>query len=448
MACVTVQLGQCGTQLGHHLLSSLHDDAKHSSSIVSSNANEEYTNASLSTFFQEARSGQHEARSVMIDMEAKAVNCALQGTSGKGWSYPKEGQFCQKSGSGNNWSYGYKVHAPQCREPIMDMVQHEVEKCDHFGGFLVLSSLAGGTGSGLGSYITGSLRDAFPHASILNPVVCPYTEGEVAVQSYNALLSLAHTCDTADASILLHNDHVHRICEKLLGIKHVSFNDVNGVVAKQLASLLQPVTFSSDGNLSMNFRNVLNEIVYTSACHGQYTMLDLKSIPHVAQASVAYSTFSWDSLIKRIYQMMITDFYMDEGLDWHRKLSVSSSYNTGRHPRYVSNLVVMRGKQALAPPESENPDFQNPVLYPAWIPASARCPIWKINRPFEKIEKSVALLSNGTSCVKPLDDVVSKAWQMYGARAYLHQYTKNAELFDAILAVLSWSKEGEAVIHS
>jgi Tubulin/FtsZ family, GTPase domain len=37
----------------------------------------------------------------------------------------------------------------------------------------------GGTGSGLGSYITEMLADNYPGVSLLNSVVCPYAAGEV-----------------------------------------------------------------------------------------------------------------------------------------------------------------------------------------------------------------------------------------------------------------------------
>jgi hypothetical protein len=64
----------------------------------------------------------------------------------------------------------------------MEMIRKEVSYCDNFGGFLVLLSLAGGTGSGLGksivfpkisytcigTYITELLRDEYPNSFIVN----------------------------------------------------------------------------------------------------------------------------------------------------------------------------------------------------------------------------------------------------------------------------------------
>ena len=48
------------------------------------------------------------------------------------------------------------------------MLRAEVDMCEGFAGFLVLMSVAGGTGSGLGTRITETLREHFPHAFIIN----------------------------------------------------------------------------------------------------------------------------------------------------------------------------------------------------------------------------------------------------------------------------------------
>nr|NP_001027643.1 delta-tubulin [Ciona intestinalis]BAB85852.1 delta-tubulin [Ciona intestinalis] len=441
-SCVTVQLGQCGTQIGHELLDILYEDACQTSTTLTTKTNNEYKDTSLKTFFHETGSG-YEARSVMVDMEPKAVNCALSGTSGKGWSYAKRQQFCQKSGSGNNWAYGFKVHAPRCKDGILDCIRREVEKCDYFSGFLILMSLAGGTGSGVGSYITGLLREEYPHATLINPVVCPYTAGEVAVQNYNAILSLSNMCATTDANILLHNNHLHEVCQKLLGLKHVTFTDMNSVAASQLASLLQPISASTSSMdmFSQQQRDVLSEIVLQLACNGQYKLLDIKSVPHIPVGSVAYSTFEWEALVKRIYQMHITDYYMDEGLNWKARLPATGlEEKCAKYPsKYLSTLLIMRGLEASSFDPNLSRKFTDSRLYANWMPEYYRCAVWKTDKPFQKYEKSLTIVSNGTPCIKPLNMTVEKAWDMFGARAYLHQYTKygleETDFINAFVAV-------------
>lgn len=160
----------------------------------------------------------------------------------KRWSYTDGQQFYQKRGSGNNWAHGYCVHGPGCDEKVMELIQREAEQCDNLGGFLSLMSLAGGTGSGVGAHITQSLRDEFPHSFIVNQVVWPYNLGEVIVQNYNSVLTLSHLYQTADAIILMENDHLHKICTQLMNLKKVSFRDINKVISHKLASILQPLT--------------------------------------------------------------------------------------------------------------------------------------------------------------------------------------------------------------
>lgn len=47
-------------------------------------------------------------------------------------------------------------------------VSEQVEACDYFGGFLLLQSLAGGTGSGLGAAISEAVREEFPSSFLFN----------------------------------------------------------------------------------------------------------------------------------------------------------------------------------------------------------------------------------------------------------------------------------------
>lgn len=56
---------------------------------------------------------------------------------------------------------------------MLNIVRKEVELCDHFEGFLCISSLAGGTGSGVGAYVTEMLRDHYPSSFQVNQVVWP-----------------------------------------------------------------------------------------------------------------------------------------------------------------------------------------------------------------------------------------------------------------------------------
>jgi hypothetical protein len=51
----------------------------------------------------------------------------------------------------------------------------------------------------------------------------PYESGEVAVQPYNALLTLSHLSSVSDGLLLLQNEVLHATCTKLLGVQRPGF---------------------------------------------------------------------------------------------------------------------------------------------------------------------------------------------------------------------------------
>lgn len=68
---------------------------------------------------------------------------------------------------------------------------------------MLLHSIAGGTGSGLGSFLLERLNDRFPKKLIQTYSVFPDTQnaGDVVVQPYNSLLSMRRLTQNADSVV-------------------------------------------------------------------------------------------------------------------------------------------------------------------------------------------------------------------------------------------------------
>ena len=179
MSIITLQLGQCGNQVGGQIFSTIVEDIFAKSTGLNSKENHAFIEASKETFFTEDKDGNLSARAVLVDMESKAITNTLQHAKKSGkWRYNPKNSYHQKRGSGNNWAHGFCVHGPKSHEDIMNIIRKEAEKCDRLGGFMNLMSLAGGTGSGVGAYVTNSLRDEYPQSFIVNQVhhiVCFFT---------------------------------------------------------------------------------------------------------------------------------------------------------------------------------------------------------------------------------------------------------------------------------
>lgn len=81
-----------------------------------------------------------------------------------------------------------------------------------------MNSLAGGTGSGLGSHLMELLSDEFPSQKKLNVCVVPHLTGEVILQAYNCILTISTLYQQSEGIILIENDQIANICMKLLNL--------------------------------------------------------------------------------------------------------------------------------------------------------------------------------------------------------------------------------------
>ena len=124
----------------------------------------------IKIFFQ-ADDARYIPRAVLVDLEPRVINSTLNAEFGK--IFNLERVYSSGGGAGNNWGSGYGAgfnklvhfHLSNCylmlvcfrqsehREQILNIIQSEAEAADCVEGFTLTHSIAGGTGSGLGSWI-------------------------------------------------------------------------------------------------------------------------------------------------------------------------------------------------------------------------------------------------------------------------------------------------------
>ena len=119
--------------------------------------------------------------------------------------YNPENFFIHKDGSGaaNNWGFGYAT-GDSVQEEIFDIIDREVDGSDSLEGFMLLHSIAGGTGSGLGSYLLERMNDRYPKKLIQTYSVFPDTSSggdDVVVNPYNSLLAMRRLTQNADSVV-------------------------------------------------------------------------------------------------------------------------------------------------------------------------------------------------------------------------------------------------------
>lgn len=104
---------------------------------------------------------------------------------------------------------------------------------------MLMHSIAGGTGSGLGSFILERLNDKFPKKLIQTYSVFPNAqEGDVVVQPYNSLLTLKRLINHADSVVVLDNGALARISADRLHVQTPSFDQTNQLVSCDICFLI------------------------------------------------------------------------------------------------------------------------------------------------------------------------------------------------------------------
>lgn len=217
-------------------------------------------------FFYQADDNQYIPRSVLIDLEPRVVQSILQSSHGAIYNHENVLVPTEGGGAGNNWAYGY-AQAQQLEDNILDMIEREAEGADNFEGFMLCHSIAGGTGSGLGSLLLERLEDRFPKKLITTFSVFPNTENvsDVVVQPYNSILSMKRLTQHADCTVLLDNAAVNRIAAEKLHVANPNFAQANQLISTVMAAMTS--TIRMPGYFYNDMSSIVSALAPVKNCH-------------------------------------------------------------------------------------------------------------------------------------------------------------------------------------
>lgn len=427
MALTTLQFGQCGNQVGHELFTTLAKDIRASKPGVSYRDNDVYIQNSVNQWFEEdADSDKLYARAVLVDTENKVVQESFKRQSSNSqWAYNEQMCAVRSGGAGNNWALGYQRKGPELLENVLEALRIQNEKVDRLSGIFSIMSSAGGTGSGVGSFIMENIRDEYSRKAFFNAVILPFEEGEVVTQSYNTLLSLAKILTVSDATLLLQNDHLHSMLSSLLNLKTVGISDLNSLIALKMAGSFQPLQ-DTPFSLKLSMSDIISHI----APHPAFKYFCVKSSPHIPKESRRFEGGSqWSVLSKHMRQMLRINSLSSDSvtLNWELKQPSSvppSVHSTTQFSCSVANHLITRGLAFSNNQYRPEEDFIGRGIHPRWTPENAAFTHSHQTRRFNDQDKFAFLVSNNSELHAPLNTVVDKAWKMFTHKAYMHQYLR------------------------
>ncbi len=297
---ITLQVGQCGNQIGGEFWKQLcrehgiepdgslrhrnptdynHNDTTSTSSSSASPSSPPSSSIHIPSktivddrkdvFFYQSDDEQYIPRSLLIDLEPRVVN-KLRGQNSKYKDlFNPENCFVAQDGggAGNNWASGFR-QGEQHHETVLDMIDREADNSDSLEGFVLCHSIAGGTGSGMGSYLLEALNDHFPKKLTQTYSVFPnwdQSQSDVVVQPYNSVLALKRLTLNADAVVVLDNTALNQIAVDRLRIENPTVDQLNSLVATIMAA--STTTLRYPGYMNNDLIGLLASLIPTPRCH-------------------------------------------------------------------------------------------------------------------------------------------------------------------------------------
>lgn len=167
-------------------------------------------------------------------------------------------------------------------------------------GFMMLHSIAGGTGSGLGSFLLERLNDRFPKKIIQTYSVFPDTTGgDVVVHPYNSMLAMRRLTQNADSVVVLDNGALSHIAADRLHVQEPSFQQTNQLVSTVMSA--STTTLRYPGYMHNDLVSILASLIPTPRCHFLMTSYTPFTGDQVEQAKTVRKTTVLD-VMRRLLQ--------------------------------------------------------------------------------------------------------------------------------------------------
>lgn len=416
---ITVQVGQCGNQIGMEFWKQL--CAEHG--ISSSGVLEEFATDGTDrkdVFFYQADDEHYIPRAVLLDLEPRVINSITSQNESKFANlFNPENIFMSKhgGGAGNIWASGYE-QAEGLYEEIFDIIDREADGSDSLEGFVLCHSIAGGTGSGMGSYVLERLNDRFPKKLIQTYSVFPQTAeaSDVVVQPYNSLLTLKRLTQSADCVVVLDNTALNRIASERLKIQNPTLDQINQLVSTIMAA--STTTLRYPGYMNNDLIGLIAALIPTPRLHFLMT---------------GYTPLTLDQKISNVRKTTVLDVM--RRLLQPKNIMVSTPKDKRNNHCYVSILNIIQGEVDPTQVHKSLQRIRERKLanFIPWGPASIQVALSK-KSPYIPTSHRVSglMLANHTSISSLFWKTVQQYDRLRNRGAFLEQFKKTKMFSDGL----------------
>jgi len=413
---ITLQLGQCGNQIGSEFWKQL--CAEHG--ISPDGTLQEFAMGGedrKDVFFYQADDEHFIPRNLMIDLEPRVIH-SIQNSPYRDL-YNQENFFIARDGggAGNNWASGYR-QGSEHEDQVLEMIDREADGSDSLEGFVLCHSIAGGTGSGMGSFLLERLNDHFPKKLIQTYSVFPNWDNspDVVVQPYNSILTLKRLTLNADCVVVLDNTALNRIAVDRLKLDNPTVGQLNSLVSTVMSA--STTTLRYPGYMNNDLIGLVASLIPTPKCHFLMTGYTPITLSEGQTAGSQVRKTSVLDVMRRLTQA--------------KNIMVSASTRKGC---YISILNIIQG--AVDPTQVHKAlqriRERKLVDFIPWGPASIQVALSRKSPYIDHHNKvSGLMLANHTSMAQLFGRTVSQYDKLRKRNAFLDQYRKEPMFEDGL----------------
>ncbi|XP_049536002.1 tubulin gamma-1 chain-like [Anopheles darlingi] len=421
---ITLQLGQCGNQIGFEFWKRL--CLEHG--ISPSGMLQDFAADGLDrkdVFFYQADDDHYIPRAVLLDLEPRVIHTIMASAYSK--LYNPENVYLSKDGggAGNNWASGFSQGA-KLQEEIFDIIDREVDNTDSLEGFVLCHSIAGGTGSGMGSFMMETLSERFPKKLIQTYSVFPNQDeiSDVVVQPYNSLLTLRRLTSCADCVVVLDNTALNRIATERLQLENPSFAQINTLVSTIMS--VSTTTLRYPSYMNNNLIELIAPLIPTSQLHFLMT---------------GYTPLATDTDTQSVQKTTVLDVM--RRLLQPKNMMVSTTSDKANQHRYISILNIIQGEVNPSQVHQSIQRIRERKLaqFIPWGPASIQVALSR-SSPYVQSNHRVSglMLANHTSISSLFGRCLNQYDKLRRRGAFLDQF-KREDMFKDDLRELDESRD-------
>ncbi|XP_031376588.1 tubulin gamma-1 chain isoform X1 [Punica granatum] len=424
---ITLQVGQCGNQIGMEFWKQLcleHGISKEG--ILEDFATQGGDRKDV--FFYQADDQHYIPRALLIDLEPRVIN-GIQNSEYRNL-YNHENIFVADhgGGAGNNWASGYH-QGKGVEEDIMDMIDREADGSDSLEGFVLCHSIAGGTGSGMGSYLLETLNDRYSKKLVQTYSVFPnqMETSDVVVQPYNSLLTLKRLTLNADCVVVLDNTALNRIAVDRLHLSNPTFAQTNSLVSTVMSA--STTTLRYPGYMNNDLVGLLASLIPTPRCH--FLMTGYTPLTVERQANVIRKTTVLD-VMRRLLQtknIMVSSYARNKEASQAKYISILNIIQGEVDPTQVHESLQRIRERKL-------------VNFIEWGPASIQVALSR-KSPYVQTAHRVSglMLASHTSIRHLFSKCLNQYEKLRKKQAFLDNYRKFPMFADNDLSEFDESRD-------